>query len=109
MDYKDTNEYKVIIKTGIKCNCFEIDPIGLCSVTDCMNCGNANTKIIRIEDGCVMRDDACGSRYQEKLDRLLYYKSNPMSFIEDYIIPKGKKMSLFQKWYLNKLIKEENK
>lgn len=54
---KDTIDYLLTITTGVKCHCSKIDPIGMCTPEDCLTCENAKVKIVRVEDGCVMRKE----------------------------------------------------
>lgn len=56
IDEKAIVSYKLIIKRPNEEDCVNTDPIGMCSVTDCINCKHALVKIIR-EDGMVMRND----------------------------------------------------
>lgn len=48
------NRAQLIIKREVKQGCFEIDPFGLCTILDCINCCNADVKIIR--DDKVLKD-----------------------------------------------------
>lgn len=94
---KKTIHYDVTITTDVETRCSEIDPIGTCTVTDCMNCKNASVRIVR-EDGIVMRDDGETGKnagYEENLSYIKYkYKENPAEFMESVL---GIKLSKWQK------------
>lgn len=86
-EQKEIN-YTVTIKTEAEVSCAEIDPIGLCTPTDCMICKNARIKIVR-DDGVVMRDDDKNDKnagYEKKLNDLRYeYKADPIGFFENIV------------------------
>jgi len=83
-----TIHYDVTITTDVETKCSEIDPIGTCTVTDCMTCKNARVQIVR-EDGVVMRDDnetGKNAGYEENLSYIKYkYKENPAEFMESVL------------------------
>jgi len=85
MEDKKTIHYDVTITTDVEMKCSEIDPIGTCTVTDCMTCKNERVQIIR-ENGVVMRDDnetGKNAGYEETLSYMKYkYKENPADFME---------------------------
>lgn len=97
MENKKEIKYDVTITTEVECNCAEIDPLGLCTPTDCMTCQNARVRIVR-EDGTVMRDDnefGKNAGYESTMSYLKYkYKENPAEFIESVL---GVKVLRWQK------------
>lgn len=97
MENKKMIHYDVSITTDVETRCSEIDPIGTCTVTDCMNCKNARVRIVR-EDGTVMRDDnkiGKDAGYEKSLSHIKYkYKENPAEFLESVL---GVKLSKWQK------------
>lgn len=101
MEHKQTTNYTLTITTDVECPCAHIDPIGLCTPTDCMTCRNARVKIVR-EDNEIMRDDnvsGINAGYEEKTAYIKNeFKKNPSVFLENIL---GIRISGLKKYILN--------
>jgi hypothetical protein len=100
-------KYEVTIIEKDKCMCPRIDPVGQCTPTDCMICENALIKIIRINDGIIMRDDAqYGINVErDKMMRSIIYKAqnDPLWAFENIF---NMKLLAFKKIIIKKILKE---
>lgn len=83
-------KYITSIKVQDPNKCAQIDPFGLCTVDDCMDCSNSRVTIKRISDGCIMRKDnlvntrsiARGMRIEQSI--IEKCQKDPILFIERY-------------------------
>lgn len=107
-------EYQLIVKISDNQECAKYNPLGLCYVDDCMSCPNSKIKIIRKDDGVVLRNDFKDGKNVLRDDKIRRFKrvfeKEGISLFETMY---KKKFTKFQSWYLNrifsKLINNTNK
>lgn len=107
-DNYQITKYQLIIEECDKNKCAEIDPLGTCTVDDCIQCPNARVKIIR-QDGIVMRNDFVQDvniKHKDNLSLCKYLlQKTGVSLIEDAF--GCTEIELFQKMYDAKFTKLE--
>ena len=121
MDDRAITEYKMIKKVCDRAECAAIDPLGQCTVDDCMQCQNARVKITR-QDGVVMRDDftqEANIRHENNLSLCKWLlQREGVSLVEDAYKATGidliekmydVKFTKFQRWILERVLKKQTK